>query len=80
MKAYKLPVEESGALRIIRLPEVTQLVGLSRSTVLRYSKRDPTFPKPVKLSRSQARNAPVGYVLKEVQEWLQSQIEARDPE
>jgi prophage regulatory protein len=36
------------------------------------------FPKPVKLSNSTARGAPVAWVLSEVQSWVKSRIEARD--
>jgi prophage regulatory protein len=36
------------------------------------------FPRPVKLSMSNARGAPVAWVLGEVQAWARSRIEARD--
>ncbi|ATY82053.1 AlpA family phage regulatory protein [Aeromonas veronii] len=56
--------------RIIRMPELTRLIGLSRSTIYDRlnpeSKRfDPTFPPPLKLGRSA-----VGWHLGAVLEWI----------
>ncbi|MGO8798693.1 MAG: helix-turn-helix transcriptional regulator [Roseiarcus sp.] len=36
--------------RAIRLPEVCRLTGVSRATVWRMIKRDPSFPQPFNLS------------------------------
>ena len=36
--------------RAIRLPRVCDLTGASRATLWRWSKTDPTFPKPFRLS------------------------------
>ncbi len=55
---------------ILRLPEVKASTGLSRSTIyLRVSQG--RFPKPVSLG---ARA--VGWLEAEIQQWLQSRIEA----
>jgi prophage regulatory protein len=64
------------AQSINRLPKVTQVTDLSRSTI--YNKinpksahYDPTFPKPIKLgSRS------IGWIEAEVQAWINSRREA----
>lgn len=42
----------SNTSRAIRLPEVMHLVGASRPTIWRWSKSDPSFPKPFHLSSS----------------------------
>lgn len=55
---------------LVRLPMLLKLTGLSRATAYRYSKSDPHFPKPVRLSDSTARNAPVGYRLHDIQNWI----------
>ncbi|WP_126420477.1 helix-turn-helix transcriptional regulator [Asticcacaulis excentricus] len=56
------------ATRIVRLPEVRALTGLSRSTV--YERiREGQFPKPVGLG---GRN--VGWVEGEVMAWIQRRI------
>ncbi|WPP47868.1 AlpA family phage regulatory protein [Pseudomonas sp. AN-1] len=60
------------------MPELLALTGLGgRATVYRVLKDDPTFPRPVPLSASTARSAPVAWVLGEVQEWIRTRIAAR---
>lgn len=61
------PVELQSLVRLAALLEMT---GLSRATAYRYSKSDPAFPKPIKLSDSTARNAPVAYRLQDIQSWI----------
>ncbi|MGL6356371.1 helix-turn-helix transcriptional regulator [Aeromonas veronii] len=56
--------------RVIRLKELTRLIGLSRSTIYDRmnpkSKRfDPSFPRPIKLGL-----ASVGWYLSEVMAWI----------
>lgn len=64
-------------LIIIRMPEVERITGLCRPTIYKRLKDDLTFPKPVALSDSTARGAPIGFVLAEVQQWVRSRIAAR---
>ncbi len=55
--------------RIIRLPEVSQLVGLGKTAI--YDRiKEHTFPAPIKLGRAS------GWVEEEVQQWVDEQIEA----
>lgn len=63
---------------IIRPKDVSALTGLARSTVNKYIHEDPTFPRPVPLSNSKHRGAPIGFVLAEVQAWIKSRISARE--
>lgn len=64
---------------LIRMPEVERIVGMKRSTIYKLMQRtDSGFPLPVKLSDSNARGAPVAWVLSEIQTWARSRIEARD--
>lgn len=63
---------------LIRMPELLAVTGIGgRATVYKLLKEDPTFPKPVPLSASTARGAPVAWVLGEVQEWIRARIAAR---
>lgn len=62
---------------IIRMPELEALTGYKRPTVYKRLKDDPTFPRPVPLSDSTSRGAPVGWVLAEVQEWVRQRIAKR---
>ena len=71
------PNQEAG-VALVRMSELQQLTGLARATVYKMAKRDPSFPQPVKLSDSPARNAPVAFVLSEVQAWIKGRIQARE--
>ena len=74
----KAPVRDP-ATTLIRISEVIAMVGLARPTIYKLMQRpDCNFPLPVKLSNSNARGAPVAWVLSEVQAWTRSRIEARD--
>jgi prophage regulatory protein len=74
----KTPVRDP-ATTLIRVSEVIAMVGLARPTIYKLmNQQDSGFPLPVKLSNSNARGAPVAWVLGEVQAWTRSRIEARD--
>ncbi|MGE8350255.1 AlpA family phage regulatory protein [Pseudomonas idahonensis] len=67
------------ASTLIRMREVEGIVGMKRSTIYKLMQRsDCGFPQPVKLSNSNARGAPVAWVLSEVQAWARARIAARD--
>ena len=59
--------------RLIRLPQVTSMVGLGRSSIYDKIKKG-DFPKQIKLGRSS------GWVEAEIQTWISEQIEASRPE
>ncbi|PJY96147.1 MULTISPECIES: helix-turn-helix transcriptional regulator [Pseudomonas] len=64
---------------LIRISEVMAIVGLARPTIYKLMQQSGSgFPLPVKLSSSNARGAPVAWVLSEVQAWTRSRIKARD--
>ncbi len=65
------------ALVLVRIPEAEKIVGFKRVTIYKRLKDDPTFPRPVPLTDSTARGAPVGFVLAELQEWVRSRIARR---
>lgn len=56
----------------IRLPEVRQKVGMSKSYIYDLISQD-KFPKPVKVSSRISC-----WVAAEVEQWIQEQIDARD--
>lgn len=67
------------ATTLIRISEVMAIIGLARPTIYKLMQSaESGFPRPVKLSNSNARGAPVAWVLSEVQAWALSRIEARD--
>ena len=53
-------------IRILRLPEVMRLTGLSKATIHRRY-RDGTFPRPLRLGPQS-----IGWRRAEVLEWLES--------
>jgi len=59
-------VPENFPTRILRLPDVLQLVGLSKSTVYALIKAG-LFPAPVRLSGARA----VGWILESVIFWIE---------
>jgi prophage regulatory protein len=62
------PIRET-AMKFIRLGEVVEMVGVSRTTIFRMVQRG-VFPKPVQLAAGGTR-----YVLEAVQEWMRAQAE-----
>ncbi|MGV8862880.1 MAG: helix-turn-helix transcriptional regulator [Pseudomonas sp.] len=62
---------------IIRISELSAITGYARPTIYKRLKDDPTFPRPVPLSNSKSRGAPVGWVLAEAQEWVRQRIALR---
>ena len=56
---------------ILRPPKAADHIGVSRTTLHRIEKADPSFPKKIKIS---ARC--VGWRLVDLDEWLQSREEA----
>ncbi|MHC8388399.1 helix-turn-helix transcriptional regulator [Pseudomonas sp. MDT2-39-1] len=62
---------------IIRISELSAITGYARPTIYKRLKDDPTFPRPVPLSDSKSRGAPVGWILAEAQTWVRQRIALR---
>jgi len=56
--------------RIIRIKELTKIVGLSRSTIYNYAKEG-KFPTPKKLNPNSGRSGAVGWKLSEIEKWIE---------
>ena len=56
------------AYQLIRAPVVAAMLSVSRSTVWRWSKFKPEFPRPIKIS-----TGVTVWRLNEIQKWLESQ-------
>lgn len=64
-------------IRILRIKQVTAVIGMSRSSIYEMMKSsskyfDPDFPAPIHLSQSA-----IGWVEHEIEAWLQSKMVAR---
>ena len=65
--------ERAMKTKVIRLPEVRTLTGLSRSTI--YSQiSQGTFPKPISLG-----SRAVGWIEYEITDWLEQRIKLSRP-
>ena len=69
---YTQPASPCDVSRIIRIKELSVLIGLSRSTIYdrlnsKSQRFDPTFPKPIKLGV-----AAIGWHSDTVHEWINS--------
>lgn len=69
-------LDTTPAKALIRKSSLCDKLDLSRSGLDKLSKKDPTFPKPIKDGES--RQAAAFYVVAEVDAWLRAKIEARD--
>ncbi|AEI35511.1 helix-turn-helix transcriptional regulator [Francisella salina] len=58
-------------MKILRLSQVVEMTGTSKSTIYRWINSS-QFPKPLNLSSSS-----VGWLETEVNDWIQSKIQAR---
>ncbi|WP_324708532.1 helix-turn-helix transcriptional regulator [Pseudomonas fragi] len=66
---------------LIRIHQVISLTGIGRATVYKLmTQPESGFPQSVKLTDSNARGAPVAWVLSEVLAWTRARIAARDNE
>ena len=81
VSTINLVAQRDPSTTLIRITEVMAIVGLARPTIYKLMQQpESRFPTPVKLSNSNARGAPVAWVLGEVQSWTRARIAARDGE
>lgn len=77
----KEPERFDSTATLIRIHQVISLTGIGRATVYKLmSQPESGFPQSVKLTDSNARGAPVAWVLSEVLAWTRARIAARDNE
>lgn len=67
--ATQMARQLDNALRILRVKEVVERTGLSRSTVYTLMKSDPTFPKKVQLS-----TRTTGIIEQQLDAWIASRV------
>jgi prophage regulatory protein len=59
-------------MKMLKLPNVTEITGIPRSTIYYYIKHN-QFPRPVKLGAKS-----VAWVKEEVENWLRQRMAQRD--
>lgn len=55
--------------RILRPKEVAYMLGVGQDMLLTLRK-EADFPRPVQLSSSTKRNAPIGFLLGDIENWI----------
>lgn len=60
------------AVRLVRLPEVEHQIGMSRSTIYKLLKTDPTFPQRRYINGNKSMMV---FSESEVQNWIAAQTE-----
>ncbi|HAA44666.1 MAG: Prophage CP4-57 regulatory [Halomonas sp. 54_146] len=58
--------------------DVIAKTGLASTTLQRRRENDPTFPKPVVLSRVGNQNRCIRWVKSEIEEWMRAQMKRRE--
>ena len=58
-------------MKILRLKQVTEKVGVGKTTIYRWINAN-QFPKPINLSSSS-----VGWLEADINDWIQSKVESR---
>lgn len=58
--------------------DVIAKTGLASTTLQRRRESDPTFPKPVVLSKSSNQNRCIRWVKSEIEEWMRAQMKRRE--
>lgn len=66
------PPRSRDSIRLLRLPQVMEVVGLSRSTIYQLQEEG-RFPKRIKLA-----TRAVGWVEAEIQAWIAERISQRE--
>jgi prophage regulatory protein len=78
LQSGEVTIPPNPAATLIRIEEVSKIVGLARSTLYKFlSDPDNDFPRPVKLSAATGKGASVAWVLAEVQQWARSRLAFR---
>ncbi len=59
-------------MRVIRVPELLTILGISRATLWRLTREAEDFPRPIRVSR-----AAVGYLESDVRAYLERRVVGR---
>ncbi|MCZ0926514.1 AlpA family phage regulatory protein [Halomonas janggokensis] len=69
--------DTSTELVFLTTRDVIAKTGLASTTLQRRRESDPTFPKPVVLSKSGNQPRCIRWVQSEVEDWMRKQVESR---
>lgn len=64
--------------RLLRVGEVADLLGVSKSYVYKLAQNSTSFPKPIVLGDESNRRSASRWVLTEIEEWVNSRPREKD--
>ena len=64
--------------RLLRVGEVADLLGVSRSYVYKLAQTTEDFPKPIVLGSDDNRRSASRWVLTEIEDWVNSRPRGKD--
>lgn len=71
--------DDNGSSKVIRLRQVQELIGLSRSTIYdrldsRSPRYDQSFPRPIRLNAHSTSRGRIGFLEGDVYRWIEERI------
>ena len=63
-------------MQIVRYRDLEYRLGVDRVTIWRWTKTNPTFPKPIRLGNS--KNSALGFLVEEIEAWVAQQAAQRN--
>jgi len=64
--------------RLLRVGEVADLLGVSKSYVYKLSQNSTSFPQPIVLGDPQDRRSSTRWVLTEIEDWVNSRPRGKE--
>ena len=64
--------------RLLRVGEVAELLGVSKSYVYKLAHNSTTFPKPIILGADDNRRSSSRWVLTEIEDWVNSRPRGKE--
>ena len=64
--------------KLMRVSEVADLLGVSRSYVYKLAQTDPNFPQPIVLGSEHSKRSASRWVLLEIEDWVNNRPRVKD--
>ena len=64
--------------KLMRVSDVAELLGVSKSYVYKLASTDPSFPIPIVLGSEHKKRSSSRWVLSEIEDWVNSRPRGKD--
>lgn len=64
--------------KLLRVAEVAELLGVSKSYVYKLLQTTPEFPRPIVLGSEHSKRSSSRWVLSEIEDWVNSRPRGKD--